>query len=194
MCVSSQVLNHYFPLNFIVYDLEATCWPNRPASLRQETIEVGAYKLNGTGEHIGTFQTFVRPMVHPMLSPFCKELTSISQLQVNQAPKFEDVYEDFLDFIGYYDDEDYLLCAWGKFDAQQFGRDCRLHNLDDAWLDKSIDMKQQYQMLNRLKQPRGLAKAVRAEGYEWVGDMHRAIDDARNTVSVFLEYIDEWQY
>lgn len=181
-------------MNFIVYDLEATCWPNRPASLRQETIEVGAYKLNGHGEHIGTFQTFVRPIVHPMLSPFCKELTSITQVNVNQAPKFEEVYEDFLDFIGYYDDEEYLLCAWGTFDAQQFRRDCRLHKLNDEWVEHSIDMRKQYQTFNRLKKPRGLAKAVRAEGYEWVGDMHRAIDDARNTVSVFLEYIDEWQY
>jgi inhibitor of KinA sporulation pathway (predicted exonuclease) len=181
-------------VNFIVYDIEATCWPNRPARLRQETIELGAFKLSATGEHLGTFQSFVRPIVHPMLSPFCKSLTSIDQVSINRAPTFDVVCEDFLDFIGYYDDEEYLLCSWGNFDSQQLQRDCKLHELDDLWVEPSINLKQQYQKINRLKAPRGLAKSVRAAGYEWIGDQHRAIDDARNTTNLFLEFIDEWQY
>ncbi len=181
-------------MNFIVYDLEATCWPGRPQNLQQETIEVGAFRLTAEGEVTASFQAFVRPVVHPMLSPFCQELTGISQQQVNTADRWPAVYEDFLDFIGYYDDEDYLLCSWGNFDWQQLKRDCRLHDLDDEWPDRHINMRAQYQRICKLKKPRGLAKSVAAEGYDWDGDMHRAIDDARNTVKVFLSHIDEWSY
>ena len=181
-------------MNFIVYDLEATCWPHRPANLRQEIIEVGAYRLSGAGEVEDKFQAFVRPIVHPMLSPFCKELTTITQPQVNGADKWPEVCEDFLDFIGFYDDEDYLLCSWGNWDAKQLARDCRLHDLDEAWTERSIDCKKQYARIKRLKKPYGLAKSLRLEGYEWQGDQHRALDDARNLVNLFLEYIDEWAF
>lgn len=181
-------------MHYIVYDLEATCWPNRPQSVRQEIIEVGAYRLTGSGEVTGSFQAFVRPIVHPMLSPFCQELTGISQPQVNTADRWPEVQEDFLDFIGYLDGEDYLLCAWGDWDAKQLRRDCRLHDLEEEWAEPSIDLKRQYQRINKLKKPRGLAKSLRIEGYDWEGDAHRAIDDARNTVKLFREYIDEWAY
>lgn len=181
-------------MNFIVYDLEATCWPNRPASLKQEIIEVGAFRLTGEGEVVDRFQAFVRPIVHPMLSPFCRELTTISQPQVNSADKWDVVYEDFLDFIGYYDDERYLLCAWGNWDAKQLAKDCRLHGLDDDWVEPNIDLKAQYARIQRLKKPRGLAKSLRLEGYEWEGDQHRAISDALNLVKLFKAHIDEWAY
>ena len=181
-------------MNFIVYDLEATCWPNRPSSLKQEIIEIGAYRLTGEGEVTGSFQAFVRPIVHPMLSPFCRELTGITQPQVNSADKWPEVHDDFLDFIGYYDDEEYLLCAWGGWDAKQLAKDSRLHGLDDDWTAPSIDCKRQYARIKRLKKPYGLAKSLRLEGYEWEGDQHRAIDDARNLVKLFGAYLDEWAY
>lgn len=181
-------------MKFIVYDLEATCWPNRPSSLKQEIIEVGGYRLDHAGEVEASFQAFVRPIVHPMLSPFCRELTTISQPQVNSADKWDLVCEDFLDFIGYYDDEDYLLCAWGDWDAKQLVKDCRLHDMDSAWVEPNINLKRQYARIKRLKRPYGLAKSLRLEGYDWEGDQHRAIADARNLVKLFREYIDEWAY
>ena len=181
-------------VHYIVYDLEATCWPNRPPGVRQEIIEVGAFKLTGGGEAVQSFQAFVRPVVHPMLSPFCQELTGISQPQVNAADRWPEVAEDFLEFVGYYDEEDYLLCSWGDWDAKQLRRDCRLHDLDEDWVAPAIDLKRQYQRIHRLKKPRGLAKSLRVEGYEWEGEPHRAIDDARNTVKLFLAHLDEWAH
>ncbi|MEZ4981798.1 MAG: exonuclease domain-containing protein [Saprospiraceae bacterium] len=48
---------------------------------------------------LGQFNAFVRPVVNPMLSSFCQELTGINQVQVNRASRFDRVVEDFLDWI-----------------------------------------------------------------------------------------------
>jgi len=109
-------------MKFIIYDLEATCWENK-RSRKVETIEIGAVKLNEYGEVESTFCKFIKPIINPFLSPFCMNLTSISQVQINQAEKFPEVIEAFQDWIGIYDEE-YLLCSWGKFDQTQLIKDC----------------------------------------------------------------------
>ena len=177
-----------------MYDLEATCWQNRPPSVPQETIEVGAYRLRGDGSLVAEFHAFVRPVLHPRLSRFCQELTNIDQSDIDRAREFPDVADDFIDFIGYNDGDDYLLCSWGDFDAKQLRRECDQHRLDDDWTYPHLNLKRQLQEILRRDKPIGLARAVRAIGQTWDGDQHRALDDAHNLVKVFRAYIDEWAY
>ena len=179
-------------MHYIVFDLEATCWRNRPPSIPQEVIEFGAYKLSADGEALQSFQAFVKPVLHPRLSAFCEELTGISQRDVDRADPFYVVAGDFIEFIGYDDGEDYLLCSWGDFDAKQLRRDCALHHMDDDWVGPHINLRQQYKTIHKLPKPRGLARSVVACGHTWDGAQHRAIDDARNLVKVFRAHIDEW--
>ncbi|XP_078527850.1 ERI1 exoribonuclease 3 isoform X3 [Lissotriton helveticus] len=59
---------HYF----LVLDFEATC--DKPQIHPQEIIEFPILKLNGrTMEIESTFHTYVQPVVHPQLTPFCTE-------------------------------------------------------------------------------------------------------------------------
>ena len=178
---------------FIIYDLEATCWMGRPPGMAQETIEIGAVAVNGYGEDLGSFNRFIKPVVNPILSSFCKELTSIDQITINRAKKFPEVINDFRDWIEDFE-EDYYLCSWGKFDKTMLQRDCRLHNEEEDWLDFHVNLKNQYQTLKGLRHPRGLAKTVEKEGFEFEGIHHRAIADAANLAKVFVKYIDEWVY
>jgi len=178
---------------YIIFDLEATCWENRPDSMTQETIEIGAVKLNYYGELESTFCRFIKPVLHPQLSYFCQELTTISQSDVNKASTFPSVIEAFQDWIDIYD-EDYLLCSWGQFDARLLRQDCRLHRLEDDWLDYHINLRQQYTDLRRLTRRRGLRAVVEAEGFEFTGQHHRAIDDAINLAKIFVKYLDSWQH
>lgn len=180
-------------MNFIIYDLEATCWRGRPPGYIQEVIEIGAVKMNGFGEIESTFNRFVKPIVNPNLSAFCKELTSITQEQINRASKFDRVIEDFQDWINIFEDS-YLLCSWGKFDQTALIRDCQLHSVETDWLDEYINLKAQYQSIKRLNNPRGLRKAVEKEGFEFTGIQHRGISDAENLAKVFRKYLDEWQF
>jgi inhibitor of KinA sporulation pathway (predicted exonuclease) len=180
-------------VNFIIYDLEATCWRGRPPKGVQEIIEVGAYKVNQYGEVLDTFSSFIRPVVNTVLSSFCKQLTSIRQIDVNNASTFPVVIESFKDWINIYD-EDYIFISWGAYDKQFLLNDCELHKLDDEWLDNFMDLKQEYHDLKNTHKHRGLKKVVNNEGFEFTGIQHRAISDAENLSKIFVKYIDEWQY
>lgn len=180
-------------MNFIIYDLEATCWLGRPPSMVQEIIEIGAVLVNGYGETEGVFNSFIRPVVNPRLSSFCQELTSIRQEDVERARQFPEVAEDFQDWGEMFDD-DYVLISWGEFDKKMLINDCKLHHIDYDWTEPHINLKEQYREIKRLKQARGLKAAVEAEGYEFVGTHHRGIDDAKNLAVIFTKYLDEWRY
>ncbi len=180
-------------MNFIVYDLEATCWKGAPPNDVQEVIEIGAVKLNGFGEELGSFNRFIRPKVNPHLSAFCRELTGIAQLQVDRAEEFESVIDRFFEWGEIYED-DYLLISWGKEDKRLLRDDCLLHGLDTDWLRPHLNLKNAYQSLKRLRKPTGLQKTLTIEGFEFDGSPHRAIDDAINTVKIFRQYVDEWPY
>jgi len=177
---------------FIVYDIEATCWEGRPPGMVQETIEIGAYRLDRLGDITGSFSRLIKPIIHPQLSLFCQRLTGISQVDINKARRFPEVIDDFKDWAGVYDGEEVVLASWGRFDTKQLGKDCRLHREGDDWLDLSIDLKEQYRKIRGLPKARGLRSAVKHEGFEWVGNQHQALDDAQNTVQLFRKFLDEW--
>lgn len=180
-------------MNFIIYDIEATCWEQKSSLFTQEIIEIGAVKVNAYGEALDVFCRFIRPVLHPSLSFFCQNLTGISQIDVNRAKKFPDVIDDFIDWIDIWD-EDYLLCSWGSFDKKMLIQDCELHRMESDWAEEHINIKRQYHDMKRLHRPRGLKRSVEKEGFEFTGDHHRGIDDAKNLAKLFCKYLDEWQY
>lgn len=180
-------------MNFIIYDLEATCWRGRPPKGVQEIIEIGACKINRYGEILDSYSEFIRPSVNTILSSFCKQLTSISQRDVDNAQTFPKVIEDFKDWIDIYSEE-YIFCSWGAYDKQFLLNDCRLHKLDEDWLVNFIDLKEAYHTHKKIAKHRGLKKVVSNEGFEFTGIHHRAISDAENLSKIFVKYIDEWQY
>src|SRR5688500_11524057 len=82
-------------MNFIILDIEATCWQGNAMNRRQEIIELAAYSVNGYREWNDKFQRFIKPKDNPRLSAYCMELTGITQDQVNKAKRFESVFTDF---------------------------------------------------------------------------------------------------
>ena len=180
-------------MTYIIYDLEATCWEKRPDGFINEIIEIGAVKLDEFGDVLSEFDAFIRPKIHPVLSPFCQSLTSISQIEVNRAEQFPRVVEDFMDWIDI-ESDDYWLCSWGEYDKSQLIKDCELHDFGTDWLNFHVNLKAQYQQFKRLKQPIGLKKAVEREGFEFTGIHHRGISDAQNLAKIFVKHLDAWQY
>lgn len=180
-------------MNFIIYDVEATCWDGRPPSVVQETIEIGAVKIDAYGDVLGSFQRFIKPVIHPQLSHFCRKLTHIDQADINRASSFPKVIEDFQEWIDIWDD-DYQLCSWGNFDQKIFIQDCALHRMEDEWTDPFINVRKQYFELKGFRRSPGLKRSIEKEGFEWTGDQHRALDDAINLVKIFRKYLDVWRY
>lgn len=76
--------------SFIVFDLEFTTWPgarerdwSAPGELR-EIVQIGALRLDADLAVADEFETLVRPVVNPRLSPYFTELTGIGQEAVDR--------------------------------------------------------------------------------------------------------------
>lgn len=179
-------------MNYIILDLEATCWRQK-GQFQSEIIEIGAVAVDDKQNILGEYCSFVKPHLNPVLSDFCTELTTIQQEDVNDAPAFPEVLEDFLDWILSFG-EDYWLGSWGFYDRSQFKRDCQLHNLSTQWLKKHISLKHQYAKIHALARPIGMPKALQREQIPLQGTHHRGIDDARNIVQLFLNNFDFWKF
>lgn len=179
-------------MEYIIYDIEATCWKGSPPGMVQETIEIGAVKYNYYGDFLGEFSRFIKPQVNPELSLFCRQLTNIEQSSINRASNFESVIYDFMDWIDI-EQPNFTLCSWGSFDQKQLKEECEIYDVEQDWLNNYINVKNQYKSYLRLPNAKGLNKALRNEGFEFSGIQHRAINDAKNLAKIVLKHVDEWQ-
>ena len=165
-------------MRYIIVDLEATCWEGE--RFRQmEIIEIGAVKLDKPdGGPTSSFSTFVRPLLNPTLSDFCKQLTSITQEDINTAPSFPSAFHSFCQWIG--SERPMMLCSWGFYDVKQFKNDCRLYDIwTPTMFENHINLKEQFARIYNVR-PCGMEKALRIAGLQLDGTHHRGIDDARN--------------
>lgn len=176
-------------MNYIIFDLEATCKEN-DRSFKNEIIEIGAVKVNEKLEVVDVFDKFIKPRLNPTLTNFCKELTTITQDDVNNADSFSTVIEEFKQWIGV-DQKDYLLCSWGFYDKSQLSKDCKLHGLDDSWVYKHISLKHQFADIKNTR-PCGMEKALKMLKLPLDGTHHRGIDDAKNISKIFMSCFKQW--
>jgi len=179
-------------MNYILLDLEATCWRERGNGKVGETIEIGAVKINENGDEVDRFNEFIKPINNPHLSDFCTELTTITQEYIDSSDTYNIVIKRFQNWINL--DNDYLLCSWGFYDRTQFSKDCILHDLDIEWLENHISIKHQYSNIKHSKKKFGMSKALKLEGFKLDGTHHRGIDDAINISKIFVKYLDKWVY
>jgi 3'-5' exoribonuclease 1 len=165
-------------MQYIIVDLEATCWRDMQDRERMEIIEIGAVRLpSGPGPAGDEFQRFVRPVQEPVLSDFCRELTSITQPDVDAAATFPSVFGELVEWIG---PLPFTLCSWGAYDLNQFRLDCRRHAIElPATFERHINLKAEFARKFKVRPP-GMSAALKIAGMGLEGTHHRGIDDARN--------------
>jgi inhibitor of KinA sporulation pathway (predicted exonuclease) len=164
-------------INYLVVDLEATC-DDLHALPREETeiIEIGAVLVDGaTLEPLDEFQAFVRPVVHPRLTPFCTRLTTITQADVVRAPTFRFVAPRLSAF-----GQGALFCSWGGYDKNQLERDARRAGIRSPLGPRHLNLKEAFARAAGEQRQLGNQTAMRRVGLTPSGTHHRGIDDARN--------------
>lgn len=179
-------------MRYIIVDLEATCWEKGTRPDRMEIIEIGAVMLETrSGPASEEFAEFVRPINEPVLSDFCRELTSIRQEDVDSAGFFGPVFGRFLDWIG---DAPYRLCSWGAYDLRQFKTDCRRHGVSvPESFNHHINLKTVFAAQKGIK-PCGMKGALLNLGIPLEGQHHRGIDDARNIAKIALTILPQIEH
>ena len=161
---------------YLVVDLEATCCDRNTIPREEsEIIEIGAVLVEGrTLRPVAEFQTFVRPVVHPTLTPFCTELTTITQADVDPAPAFPAAAARLAAFGA-----DALFCSWGAYDRNQLAADARRHGIAPPLGPEHMNIKERFAEAEGSRK-RGNRDALARVGLVATGTHHRGIDDARN--------------
>jgi len=188
------------PLSFyLVIDFEATCEEassndsTNGASYPCEIIEFPCIALCAyTLQVVGEFHTYVRPLIQPQLSPFCRRLTGIAQKEVTGAP---DIHEAVLRFSTWVDETLHVpdpraiaVVCDGPCDIGKF---LHTHILRDGlkvpkYLRRWCDVRQLYRSVLG-QSPRGsLRDIVESLGLPFVGRQHSGLDDARNIANVVV--------
>lgn len=165
----------------VVLDVEATCWKKGVFSRKKETIEIGAVLLllDRAQSKWPEFQTFVRPSRLPRLSSFCRELTGITQENVDAAPTFPEALRLFLEWSQPL--EQVVLAAWSGYDLWQLDLDLEAHGLPKLAFPV-LDVKK---LAARIVGSKSFAETVRELAPDAVAmPRHRAIADARRTARI----------
>jgi 3'-5' exoribonuclease 1 len=167
---------------YVVVDLEASCWEAAWVRHRMETIEIGAVRLDEDLAAHDEFASFVRPVVVPRLSTFCRQLTSISQEQVDAADTFPAAFARFVRWIG---PEPHRLVTWGAFDVGQLRLDCQRHGMvfPERLAAGHLNLKAAFGRWKGVKRV-GMEQALDLLGLPRTGQPHRGIDDARNIARI----------
>lgn len=180
-------VNWKFHRHYVFLDLEATCaLDSGIARADRETIEIGAVVIDAASDTTaGTFQEYIRPVLHPKLTAFCTELTAITQQQVEAAAFFPHVFERFSAWVAAIDDP--FLFAWGFYDKKQLIADCRRHKIAYTLPGGFHDFKNLFFKQQKLLKRASLAPTLEQLGLQFEGRPHGALADARNTARL-------WQY
>lgn len=127
--------------------------------------EIGAVLLNVRTKTIeDRFHYFVRPTLNPTLSPYCRNLTGITQALVDQQETFPVVFSKWLKWLielnekkslrftaprlreSVSDGANATFCSWSDFDLGFYLRiECERNRIDErllpffkVWIDASI--------------------------------------------------------
>jgi len=181
-------------VTIIVYDLEMTV--RRKKGQIAEIIEIGAAKVGTTEDGpdiVDTFQSFVKPVVVPQLSPDTTDFTGIRQEDVNEADTLPQVVRDFVEWVG---PEEYFLCAWGPDDQRQLVQECRQQNVSVDWIVNHNNLQKMLSKVYKLEkhQQMGLKPALEMLEIPFSGSHHRAMDDAINTARILVKLYDKFQF
>lgn len=165
--------------SFVVFDLETTGAKAPPCRI----TEIGAYRIT-KGELAESFSSLVNPEMP--IPEFITSLTGISDAMVSDAPRFEDIGGEFIDFIG----DSILVAHNAPFDLgfldHEIGRIYPEYRLGNPSLCT-------VQLSRRLLPNIENHKLNTVANYFSIDlvNHHRAGDDAKATARIFINLLDQ---
>lgn len=173
---------------YLVLDLEATCCDKGSIKRHEmEIIEIGAVMVEAENlAVIDEFQTFIKPIRHPVLTEFCTSLTSIAQAQVDLAPSYPEASDRLKQWLSNYSNA--VFGSWGDYDRNQFKQDSKFHKVPFPIAYPHVNLKPLFTITQDLPKRYGMAEALQVANIPLEGTHHRGIDDARN-IAKLLPYI-----
>ncbi len=176
-------------MNYILMDLEwndAYCKKLR--GFVNEIVEIGAVKLDENFNEIDRFSQIVRSAVTNRLSNRFKELTGITNEQMQQGLPFPDALEQYKSWAG----DDTITLTWSNSDLHTLYHNCVnfIGDYNAAKIGKYVDLQKyfQYELSlkgNPQKNQISLSNAAILFNINFEADtLHRALDDSYIAASI----------
>jgi inhibitor of KinA sporulation pathway (predicted exonuclease) len=182
-----------------VLDFEATCWnDNSKPKSQMEIIEFPSvlYKIdevNSTQTFISEFAKYVRPTINKTLSPFCTELTGITQTVVNSADTFKYVYDQHIKWLetNVPTNSTLIIATCGHWDLRtQLPRELKNKNCKaHSYYSKYINVKDEFENFYKMKAG-GMVGMLDKLGLKLDGRHHSGIDDTKNIAKITIHLIN----
>lgn len=167
----------------IIIDLEATCWKGQiPDGEANEIIEIGLSLLDtATGEISKNQGILIKPQ-RSTVSPFCTELTTITQdLLDAEGVLFEEAIEKLIDE---YNPDLYTWASYGQYDLNMLKRQCMSFGVNYPMGNDHINVKVLFAETRGLSKPTGMNGALHILEIPLEGTHHRGVDDAKNIAKI----------
>ncbi len=171
--------------NILIIDLEATCWNDRPPRGQEsEIIEIGVCIMDTkTGKISQNEGILVKPQ-YSKVSPFCTELTSITQEMLDDEGI---LLEDALDILREdYDSEDLTWASYGNYDLSMLQNQARKFKVDYPLSYDHINVKTLFAQLHPIRKSVGMDRALKELKFPLEGTHHRGVDDVKNIAKILF--------
>ena len=178
---------HIQQRKFAVMDIEATC--QEKGKIRpQEVIELPILLIDPEADSklIDTFHVYIKPTMNPQLTDFCKELTGITQEQVDEGIHVTEAITKATEWMTkHLGDKIPLVCTCGDWDVLHLKEELSRHNYPPPiWMETWCNIKKaagggtMMQMLEILR--------INHEGRH-----HSGIDDTKNIARIVIALYED---
>jgi len=167
----------------IVIDIEATCWDGKtPSGQVSEIIEFGICVLDTkSGEIINNQGILVKPE-RSTVSPFCTELKTITQEQLdNEGISFKEACTKLREE---YSPKEYVWASYGAYDLKMIKNQCKIRDVEYPLSQEHINVKVLFSEVKGISRKVGMKGALGMLNIALEGTHHIGVDDAKNIAKV----------
>src|SRR6478735_9509914 len=172
----------------IVIDIESTCWDGGlpPKGETNDIIEIGLTPLElHTGRRLEKRSILVRPD-RSRVSPFCTQLTTLTQEQVDGGITFMEACEILRKK---YQSRDRVWASFGDYDRTMFQKQCEAEGIPYPFGPRHLNVKTLFAIARGLPHEIGMAEALGLMGVPLEGTHHRGDDDAWNIAGILAALV-----
>lgn len=185
---------YYYPY-YVVIDFEATCEEKRSRSGHMhEIIEFPAVLIDAEALNIkDTFHEYVKPFKNNILSEYCKELTGISQEQIDAAALFPEVLNRFRMWMDKHRlNGQYAIVTDGPWDMGRFlYTQIKVSGLSyPKFAKRWVNIKKIFSNFYDQRKP-SLDVMLSKLNFVFEGRPHSGIDDAKNISRVLIQMLKD---
>ena len=181
-------------MNYIILDLE---WNQNMSKtpvfvgdtfkpFAGEIIQIGAFRLNDDFSIADSFDCVVKPIYYKTLHFKVKELTGISEKDLEHAEEFSKVCKKFREWCS----DEAIFLTWGYDDIDILNQNLQMHGLDKSWTKRWYNIQVIYNnQTGTGSNQKALSTAIQYFNIVPEREFHNALNDAYYT-SLICQKLD----